>query len=260
MGKTRNKKALSPIYDICAVKDFWNRNICQTDFLKDYEIGTREFFEESEKLRYRYHYHLLPLFDALARKYHDGSLLEVGCSMGTDLLQLARRDFMVTGIDITEAGIELARKRFSMYGKEADLRVADAEKLPFDDYVFDVAYSFGVLHHTPDPAGAIHQVWRVLKEGGEAVVMLYHRRSLNYCAHRALGIPADGSRSDPVPIAFTYTKNEARKLFSQFSRITISTEYLFGTGWGSINRVIPQFIHRFLGRRIGWHLMIRAVK
>ncbi|MBA7590485.1 hypothetical protein ES708_32607 [subsurface metagenome] len=117
-----------------------------------------------------------------------------------------------------------------------------------------------MIHHTQNPGNAIKEVHRVLKDGGEAVVMLYNRTSLNYIAHRLLGIPADGTKKDPVPIAYTYSKNEVRQLFSPFSKVDISVEYLFGTGWGFVNRLLPRFIHRFLGRIIGWHLVIRAEK
>jgi hypothetical protein len=99
-----------------------------------------------------------------------------------------------------------------------------------------------------------------LREGGTAVVMLYHRRSLNYVTHQLLSIPADGSRSDPVPIARTYSRKQAHKLFAQFSEVQVDVDYLFGTGWGAVNRLMPVTLHRFLGRYIGWHLMIRATK
>jgi len=59
-------------------------------------------------------------------------------------------------------------------------RVADAEGLDFPDNSFDLVYSHGVLHHTPDTAGAIREIHRVLKPGGRAVIMLYHRNSYNY--------------------------------------------------------------------------------
>lgn len=150
-----------------AVRDFWNRNVCHVSFLETSEIGSRDFFKEAEELRYRYHYHLLPLFDQLAEQYPSGRLLEVGCSMGTDLLQLARRGFAVTGVDLTEEGIELAKRCFALYDQVADLRVGDAEKLAFEDDVFDVVYSFGVLHHTPDTERAVKELWRVLRRGGQ---------------------------------------------------------------------------------------------
>jgi ubiquinone/menaquinone biosynthesis C-methylase UbiE len=74
----------------------------------------------------------------------------------------------------------LTRRRFEMEGLGAELRVADAESLPFGDASFDLVYSHGVLHHTPDIGRAINEVHRVLKPGGTALVMLYHKNSYNY--------------------------------------------------------------------------------
>lgn len=243
-----------------AVADYWERNINQVKFLKTAEFGSKEFFEEADTIRYQYHSYLPALFDRIARLYPNGKLLEVGCSMANDLAQMAKRGFQVTGIDLTEAGIDLARKHFALLGLRADLRVADAERLPFDNDCFDVVYSFGVLHHTPDTKKSVAEVYRVLKPGGMAVVMLYHTASLNYFAHRILGIPADGTRSDPVPVARTYTRLGAKRLFRQFPDVKLEVEYLFGTGWGRVNRLVPKSLHRFLGKRIGWHLLIFARK
>lgn len=242
------------------VADYWERNINQVKFLKTTEFGSINFFKEADTVRYHYHYYLPGLFDRIAKQYPLGILLEVGCSMANDLIQFAKRGFRVTGIDLTEAGIDLARKHFAMYGLEADLRVADAENLPYNDDSFDVVYSFGVLHHTPNTEKSVAEVYRVLKPGGMAVVMLYHTNSLNYVAHRILGIPADGTRSDPVPIARTYTRESAGCLFNQFADVKMEVEYLFGTGWGIVNKLMPRSLHHYLGKLFGWHLLIFARK
>jgi ubiquinone/menaquinone biosynthesis C-methylase UbiE len=242
------------------VHDFWNRNVCQAD-LPQTEKGTRKFFEEVEAIRYKYHYHLRPLFEKMRSACGErGRLLEVGCGMGTDLLQLARKGIDVAGVDLTEAAIELAKKRFGMYELEAELRVADAENLPFNDEEFEVVYSFGVLHHTPDTKKAVRETHRVLKKSGRAFVMLYHRRSLNYLAHWITGVPFDGSKKDKCPVERSYSRREIRELFDMYYKVDINIDYLFGTGWGKINRITPTFIHRSLGKRIGWHAMIEAVK
>jgi SAM-dependent methyltransferase len=67
-----------------------------------------------------------------------------------------------------------------MSGLPGTFQIADAENLDFADASFDRVYSHGVLHHTPDTARAISEIHRVLKPGGQAMVMLYHRGSYNY--------------------------------------------------------------------------------
>jgi ubiquinone/menaquinone biosynthesis C-methylase UbiE len=61
-----------------------------------------------------------------------------------------------------------------------EFKVSDAENLDFPSETFDLVYSHGVLHHTPDTPGAVREVHRVLRPGGRATVMLYHRNSYNY--------------------------------------------------------------------------------
>lgn len=242
------------------VKEFWNRNVCQTEFIKSGERGSREFFEEAERIRYKHHFYLPPLFDEIAGQKPGGRLLEIGCGMGTDLLQLARRNMKVTGIDLTEEGIALAQKRFEMYKLPAELKIDDAENLSFADNSFDVVYSFGVLHHTPDTQKAIEEVLRVLKPGGLAVIMLYHRRSFNYLVHRLLNAPFDGNWKDRCPIERTYTKRELQEMFRDYRNVRIRIEYFMTTGFGVIWDLLPKFLHRSLGHAWGWHAVIKGEK
>ena len=242
------------------VRDFWNRNVNQLNQLRRDDIGTPDFFAAAESLRFKYHYHLPPLFDRISQEYPRGRLIEVGCSMGNDTVQLARRGLAVTGVDLTQSAVDLIRQRFSEQKLAGEFHVADAEQLPLDDELFDVAYSFGVLHHTPDTGRAVAEIHRVLKVGGKAYVMLYHKRSLNWLMHRLTGVPFDGSRQDPCPVEKTYTRDDARTLFHKFENVQVTIDYLCGTGWGVFGKMIPTSLHRWLGRRIGWHLMIEGTK
>jgi len=242
------------------VQEFWNRNVCQTEFLKTGQRGSEKFFQEAEQLRYKYHFYLPDLFNWIAIQKPSGKLLEIGCSMGTDLLQLAKRGLNVTGIDLTEAGINLARQRFELYGIPAELKVDDAENLSFPNNSFDVVYSFGVLHHTPDTQKSIDEVYRVLKPGGLAVIMLYNRASVNYLIHKLINQPFDGNRKDRCPIERTYTKTQILEMFSTFKTVQITVEYLLTTGYGIVWDLVPKIIHRALGHQWGWHLVIKAYK
>lgn len=171
------------------VHDFWQANPCGTKFAQG-EIGTREFFDAVERHRYQTESHIREVvrFD----RWRGRDVLEVGCGLGTDGINFARAGAMYTGIDLTEASIELVRRRFEIEGLNANLKVADAESLPFADASFDLAYSHGVLHHTPDTQRAVDELHRVLKPGGAAMVMLYHKNSYNYyvniMALRRLGV------------------------------------------------------------------------
>jgi SAM-dependent methyltransferase len=159
------------------VRAFWQAHPCGTKF-SDAAMGTPEFFELIEAHRYTKEWHIPEAADfAGARGL---SVLEIGCGLGTDGAQFAKAGAHYTGVDLTEAAIELARKRFEIAGLPGEFRVADAENLDFADESFDRTYSHGVLHHTPDTARAVAEIHRVLKPGGRAMVMLYHRGSYNY--------------------------------------------------------------------------------
>lgn len=159
------------------VRAFWQAHPCGTKF-SDAEMGTPEFFELIEAHRYTKEWHIPEAADfAGARGL---SVLEIGCGLGTDGAQFAKAGAHYTGVDLTEAAIELARKRFEIAGLPGEFRVADAENLDFADESFDRIYSHGVLHHTPDTARAVAEIHRMLKPGGRAMVMLYHRGSYNY--------------------------------------------------------------------------------
>ena len=159
------------------VRAFWQEHPCGSKF-SDADIGTREFFDRVEQHRYEKEWHIPAA--ASFESTRGLRVLEIGCGVGTDGLQFARAGATYTGVDLTEAAVELARKNFESAGMPGEFRVSDAEKLDFTDESFDIVYSHGVLHHTPDIAAALREVHRVLKPGGRAIVMLYHRGSYNY--------------------------------------------------------------------------------
>ena len=159
------------------VREFWQANPCGTKFA-DAPEGTRAFFERVEAHRYEKEWHIPEAAGfAEARGLR---VLEIGCGLGTDGARFARAGAFYTGVDLTDAAVSLARRNFELQGLTGEFRTADAENLDFADDTFDVVYSHGVLHHTPDTARAVREVHRVLRPGGRAVVMLYHRDSYNY--------------------------------------------------------------------------------
>lgn len=159
------------------VRAFWQENPCGTKFA-DAPPGSRRFYELVEEHRYHKEWHI-PEAASFAQS-KNLTVLEVGCGLGTDGAQFAKAGAIYTGIDLTDAAVELAKRRFELFQLPGTFRVSDAERLDFPDNTFDIVYSHGVLHHTPDTAAAVREIHRVLRPGGKAVVMLYHRDSYNY--------------------------------------------------------------------------------
>ena len=159
------------------VRDFWQKHPCGSKFA-DAQPGSRLFYELIEQHRYEKEWHIPGAagFDQTKNL----RVLEVGCGLGTDGAQFAKAGADYTGIDLTQAAVDLTRRRFELSNLHGTFRVGDAERLDFPDNSFDIVYSHGVLHHTPDTPGAIREVHRVLRPGGRALVMLYHRNSYNY--------------------------------------------------------------------------------
>src|ERR1035438_345273 len=163
------------------VKAFWNRQSCDTQHARAGKF-TREYFESIEEWRYadQAFVHSFAQFT----RYYGKRVLEVGFGAGTDFIQWLRAGALVSGVDLTEEAMANVSHRIQVYGLPApeNLRVADAENLPFDANTFDLGYSWGVLHHTPNTEKALAELVRVVRPGGEIKVMLYNRHSL--CAYR----------------------------------------------------------------------------
>ena len=259
-------------------REQWGQDPCGAEYDREHELGTREFFDEVERYRYKEYAPWMPRVMEF-EKFRGARLLEVGCGMGTDLLQFARGGAYCTGVDLTPRSVEITRHRFALFGAPGAFMIGDGEQLPFASETFDVVYSNGVLHHTPDTAGAIREVHRVLRPGGTAKVMLYHRHSLNYwfeiilrrgvlggeflrgrSAEEIMSLVIEFSDHDARPLVKVYSRREARALFSQFSEVEVDVEQLTREELRFLSPLVSEARLENLGRRIGWNVIITAKK
>ena len=170
MVKTANSKSMKQ-----QVKDYWETNICETKNVRSPKYS-KKYFDEFEQYRYSVTPEILEF--AQFTLWHDKKVLEVGVGAGTDFIQWVRAGAEAYGIDLTEASINHTTLRLKQYGLiPRELRVADAEELPYEDNTFDLVYSWGTLHHTPDIQKAISEAIRVTKKGGRIKLMLYNRHA-----------------------------------------------------------------------------------
>jgi ubiquinone/menaquinone biosynthesis C-methylase UbiE len=243
------------------VKSFWEEEPCGVAHAEAPE-GTREFYDEIERTRNE----LEPFIERFAD--FDGArgkrLLEIGVGVGTDFVRFARAGAIASGVDLTEHAVELVRRRLELEGLEADLRVADAERLPFADGTFDRVYSWGVLHHTPDTGRSVREAIRVLRPGGELCVMLYARHSWVayglWIRHALLAGKPLRSLADVLSAHMEsegtkgFTKGEMRELFGELQNLRIDK---VGTAY---DRQISRGLASLTGNRLGWFLVARGRK
>ncbi len=241
------------------VREFWQAHV-NNEYYTDAARASDPYFDDIEARRYRAHYHLPELFASMDGR--NQRLLEVGCGIGVDSIQLAKRGYQVTAVDLTENALSVAERFAAHRGVTIDFRLGNAEGLDFPDQSFDAVYSFGVLHHTPDVGRSVAEVHRVLRPGGTAYVMLYHRNSLVNLVHWALRLPYESprDRNDHCPVVYTFSRGGARRLFRDFASVEVRAAYPFTYGFGPFTTKLPLGIRRPLGRVIGWHLMITAVR
>lgn len=281
------------------VERFWNAKPCGSD-LSDKPTHSREYFLEVQAERYKYEGHILELLDQVPWK--GKRVLEIGAGVGTDGRMLIERGARYTGINVDAGSTAMANRALQAFELPGQVIQCSATDMVFEDRSFDAVYSFGVLLCIPEVGKAIDEIRRVLKPGGEVLVMLYNRTSINYAveirwlrrlfrhalvvpgaipALAALGLPRaklerhaelvrshrDMSEAEWLsrntdgpdnPYATVYDRDEAAALFRGFEIVTNEVHFFDYRHWGAIGRRLPDSWVRALGRRWGWHRIVRA--
>ncbi len=232
------------------------------------EVGSRAYFDEVEERKYLVESHI-PAFAQFTR-WQGKRIIEIGCGIGTDATNFARAGADYTGIELSQASLELTRRRFQVFGLAGRFIQCNAEQLA--EYVeacaFDLVYSFGVIHHTPDPAAVMREARKVIRPDGEFRLMLYAKESWKDAMIEA-GLDQPEAQSG-CPVAFTYTRREAQQLVEQagFRVVSIAQDHIFPFVVEKYVRyeyelqpwfaAMPEPMFRALESRFGWHMLIVA--
>ena len=201
------------------IQDYWNHRIHDLE-MTDQPVGTKAFFDDLDEYRFDKLHYLPRLVDFSSFK--DQRLLEVGCGIGTDLVRFAKGGARVTGVDLAQTAIDLARRNFDLNGVAAEeLRVADGEALPYPDASFDVVYAHGVIQYTADPAKLVRECHRVLKPGGTAIFMVYNRVSWLNALSKVMKVALE---HEDAPVLKKFSIAEFRELLKPFNESTIVPE------------------------------------
>lgn len=262
-----------------AVHDFWNEAACGEQLLLP--SLDNDGFALQAAVRYRLEPYIIPFADFADCLGLD--VLEIGLGLGADHERFAGAGARLHGVDLTPRAVEMTRRRLAMRGLTSDIRQGDAESLPFADGSFDLVYSWGVIHHTPDTAQAAREILRVLKPGGRFRVMVYHTWSLvglmlwlRYGLARGkplLSLAEIYSTYLESPGTKAYTQREARQLFADASEVATRVELTHGdlleSGAGQrheglvlsiARRIWPRWIIRRVGKQFGLFLLVSGIK
>lgn len=247
------------------VKRYWNNQPCNVKH-SNKELGSKEYFEEVERKRYKAEPHI-PKFVNFS-SWKGKKVLEIGCGLATEGINFALSGADYTGVDLSEESLSLAKRRFEVYNQSGKFYQGNSEVL--DTFVpiqkFDLIYSFGVIHHSPNPSKIFDQIYEYMDDNSILKIMLYAKNSWkSYMIEAGYDQP---EAQYGCPIANTYSEQEVKKLLSGFDILSIEQDHIFPYQIPPYKEgkfikepwfeAMPQPMFESLKKKLGWHLLITA--
>lgn len=249
---------------IKAVQAYWDARPCNIRHSPK-PVGSREYFDEVEARKHFVESHI-PGF-AQFKRWAGKRVLEVGCGIGTAAVNFARCGADYTGIELSQSSLELTRLRFDVYGLKGRLILCNAEELSrhVESDHYDLVYSFGVIHHSPNQRAIVEEIRKVIRSDGEFRCMLYAKNSWKDIMIEAGFDQPEAQRG--CPWATTYTDDMVRELYNGlFEVLSTSQAHIFPyvvekyvnyeyelQPWF---KAMPADMFAALERRLGWHMLI----
>lgn len=224
----------------------WEARPCGAEGVQDAVPESLEWFREARRVRFDEHAPWIPIHmrvDSISGQ----AVLEIGVGLGCDHYRLARRGNTMTGLDLSREHLRLTTLHLQHEGLTTTAVHGDAENMPFPDNSFDMVYSCGVLHHTPDLEMALSECSRVLRPGGQFICAVYHRNSIcfglgtmlkngilkaGFIRHgwaRTLAKIEYGAGTDAVPLVRVYSRGQLKSAVGSWFEV----ESLHATHVGS---------------------------
>jgi 2-polyprenyl-3-methyl-5-hydroxy-6-metoxy-1,4-benzoquinol methylase len=267
---------------IADVRRYWDDRPCNIRHSTK-PVGSREYFDEVEARKYFVEPHI-PAFAEFER-WKGKRVLEVGCGIGTDSINFARAGAELTAVDLSGESLRIAQQRAGVMGVEDRIEFVQANAEELTSAVrggpYDLIYSFGVIHHTPQPERALAEMRTLAAPGGTLKVMVYHRLSwkvLWILAAEGRGrfwnadelIARYSEAQTGCPVTYSYSRNGGRELVERngFRVQELSVDHVFPyrirdyVEYRYVKepyfRWMPEPLFRAFERQSGWHLMVTA--
>ena len=260
------------------VQAYWDARPCNVRHSPK-SLGTREYFDEVEARKYLVepHIHAFAQFE----RWKGKKVLEIGCGIGTDAVNFARAGAELVAVDLSAKSLEIARRRFEVYGLSGSFYRGSAERLSsfLAPEPFDLIYSFGAIHHTLRPERVVAEIEKYCGPHTELRIMLYSKWSWKVLwilmKHGRSGfwragplVRAHSEAQADCPVTHYYSFQQVRDLLRHFRIIDLRKEHIFPyvvhqyvkyryqRQW--YFRWMPRRLFRLLERQFGWHTLVVA--
>lgn len=274
--------------DLEQVREFWQESPLWTGE-SIHDAGSYEFFLEHRNVNLKdcfggtFDIRFLP---PPRPNGQEMKVLDLGCGIGFWVTEFGMRGVKnLYAADLTQKALDITRQRLSCFDVNANLSQQNAEKLSYEDELFDHVNCQGVIHHTPDTQSAISEIARVLKTGGTASISVYYRNPLLrlWPILRWIGVPLsklggglkgrgrekiflskdvdeivrlyDG---DANPIGKSYSRKKFLEMLGQ--HFTVSETYLHFFPARSLPFNIPKGMHQWLDKHLGFMIYASVKK
>ena len=252
------------------IQNFWGELYKQAYHDSHSELDPETLIKMNKELEVLFkHRQHLAVTEMDLNNINGKTVLEVGSGAGAHSTLFRGHGAIMHALDITYPRARSTLKKMGMINSKYPCHAvqSDAENLPYPDNYFDIVYSNGVIHHTPDTEKALEEIWRVLKPGGEAVIMLYAKNSFLYWVNlffikgvllgnifrhknwlgRTTEWMSDKKQTVYNPETKVYTGNDIKRMFQNFSSISIRKNSFQIQQLPVLGKLVSSLIGRFTG-------------
>jgi len=192
-----------------------------------------------------------PELTALASRWRQGKLLNLGCGHGADFLPF-KDGFALYGVDISPEMLRLAQKYAAKFRFAAELTPGCVTRLPYPDGSFDWALSIACYHHLARPTereAALRELARVLRPGGEAFITVWNRwQPAFFFRGKKIMVPWHTKEEILYRYYYLFTRGELARLIRQAGLETVPDFSVPASG--AISRVFARNICLLVRKRL----------
>ena len=258
------------MYKIKLIEKYWDNQPCNINHSKK-KFLSKEYFKEVTKKRFFVEPHIVDFADF--KSFKNKKVLEIGCGIGTDGVEFIKHGANYTGVELSENSLNIFKKRIKtlkLSHLKSNLILSSAENLKnVPKLNFDLIYSFGVIHHTPNMKKAFNEIYKISNKKTKIKIMLYAKNSYKNYMLDLTNYRYEAQKG--CPVVYKVDKNDLYELIkNKFKILELKQDFIFPYQIKPYKKniykkikhfkIMPQNVFNSLKENIGEHLMITMKK